>query len=62
VHEPTENQVAASVFSLSSAAPHLFGHRLAEFEQDLRALLRRTSPQRRFAEQTRDIALTVWRP
>lgn len=62
VHERTEDQVVASVFSLSSAAPHLFGDRLAEFEQDLRALLRRTSPQGRFAEQTRDIALTVWRP
>jgi SAM-dependent methyltransferase len=62
LHERTEDQVVASVFSLSSAAPHLFGHRLAQFEQDLRALLRRTSPQRRFAEQTRDIALTVWRP
>jgi SAM-dependent methyltransferase len=62
LHERTEEQVVASVFSLSSAAPHLFGHRLADFEQDLRALLRRTSPQARFAEQTRDIALTVWRP
>jgi len=62
VHERTEDQVVASVFSLSSAAPHLFGHRLAEFEQDLRALLRRTSPLGCFAEQTRDIALTVWRP
>jgi SAM-dependent methyltransferase len=62
VHERTEDQVVASVFSLSSAAPHLFGDRLAEFEQDLRRQLRQTSPEGRFAEQTREVALVIWRP
>jgi hypothetical protein len=52
----------AATFSLSSAAPHLFGARLPAFEADLRRLLRRTSPVGRFAERTRDIALDIWRP
>jgi SAM-dependent methyltransferase len=57
----SEDEIVASVFSLSSAAPHLFGARLAEFEHDLRALLRLTSPEGRFAEKTRDIDLVLWR-
>lgn len=61
VHERTEDDVVASVFSLSSAAPHLFGDRLAEFEAELRDLLRATSPDGRFAERQREIALDVWR-
>lgn len=32
-----------ALFSLSYAAPHLFGDRVAEFEAALRALLRRTA-------------------
>lgn len=62
VHERTEDQVVASVFSLSSAAPHLFGDRLASFESDLRALLRAESPDGRFAEQMREVGVEVWRP
>jgi hypothetical protein len=62
IHQRTEDHIVASVFSLSSAAPHLFGDRLANFEQDLRALLRRTSPQGRFAERTREVELVIWRP
>jgi SAM-dependent methyltransferase len=62
VHERTEDQVVASVFSLSSAAPHLFGERLASFESDLRALLRAVSPDGRFAERMREIGVEVWRP
>jgi SAM-dependent methyltransferase len=58
----SEDDVVAATFSLSSAAPHLFGARAAEFERDLRRLLRRTSPTGRFAERTRDIALDIWRP
>jgi SAM-dependent methyltransferase len=60
VFERTEDDVVASVFSLSSAAPHLFGDRLGEFEADLRALLRRTSPAGRFSERAREIALELW--
>jgi SAM-dependent methyltransferase len=37
--ERSEDDVVASVFSLSSSAPHLFGERLREFERELRALL-----------------------
>jgi SAM-dependent methyltransferase len=60
IHERSEDDVVASVFSLSSAAPHLFGDRLAEFEADLRALLRQTSPDGRFSERAREIALELW--
>lgn len=62
VHIRTADQVVALVFSLSWSAPHLFGERVAEFERDLRALLRSASPSGWFAERSRDIALLVWRP
>jgi SAM-dependent methyltransferase len=58
----SEDEIVAATFSLSSAAPHLFGARLPAFEADLRRLLRRTSPDGRFAERTRDVALDFWRP
>jgi hypothetical protein len=48
------------VFSLSSAAPHLFGDRLGDFERDLRGLLRSVSPAGRFAEKAREIELSIW--
>ena len=60
VHERSEDDVVASVYSLSSAAPHLFGERLADFEADLRALLRKASPDGRFSERAREIALELW--
>ena len=60
VFERSEDDVVASVFSLSSAAPHLFGDRLDEFEADLRALLRHASPEGRFSERAREIALELW--
>jgi hypothetical protein len=58
----TEDQVVAAVFSLSSAAPHLFGDRLADFERDLRALLRRSSPTGHFTERTHDLEAAIWSP
>jgi SAM-dependent methyltransferase len=58
----TEDEVVASVFSLSSAAPHLFGDRAGAFEQELRGLLRQASPAGQFSERMREIALEVWRP
>lgn len=61
VFERSEDDVVASVFSLTSAAPHLFGGRLAEFESDLREPLRATSPEGRFAERQREIELVIWR-
>lgn len=59
--ERSEDDVVASVYSLSSAAPHLFGERLEAFEADLRGLLQRASPAGRFTERARDVTLTVWR-
>lgn len=60
--ERTEDEVVASVFSLSSSTPHLFGDRRAEFERDLRALLRRAAPGGIFSERMREVALEVWWP
>lgn len=61
-YERSEDQVVAGVFSLSWSAPHLFGSRLAEFERDLRALLRSASPSGRFAERSGETVLLIWRP
>jgi hypothetical protein len=54
--------VVAAVLSLSGSAPHLFGPRLAEFDADLRALLRDTSPTGVFSQQMREIAVDLWTP
>jgi SAM-dependent methyltransferase len=61
VRTRTEDEVVASVFSLSSAAPHLFGDRLAEFEGELRRMLRAVSPSGVFAERMAGAAIEVWR-
>jgi len=60
--ERDEDAIVASVFSLSYAAPSLFGERKPEFERDLRALLRRASRGGRFCEELRETRLEVWRP
>lgn len=62
VYERSADQVVASVFSLSWSAPHLFGERVADFERDLRAVLRSASPSGWFAERSRETVLVVWRP
>jgi SAM-dependent methyltransferase len=54
------DEVVAAVLSLSGSAPHLFGARLGEFKDDLRRLLRASSPGGQFAERTREIAVVVW--
>ena len=54
--------IVSAVFSLSNAAPHLFGDRLPAFEADLRRLLARASPAGRFAERRRETAAVIWRP
>ena len=56
------DQIVASVFSLSSAAPHLFGDQVDAFERDLRDLLHAAGPAGTFAERMRPISLDVWRP
>ena len=53
----TADEIAASVYSLSRSAPHLFGDRLDEFDAELRQLL----GDGRFSEQMRSIALDIWR-
>lgn len=58
----TEDQVVAAVFSLSFAAPHLFGDRFSQFEAELRALLREHGPDGLFSERSRETALDLWRP
>jgi SAM-dependent methyltransferase len=53
----TRDEIVASVFSLSYAAPGRFGDRRAEFEARLRALL--DAPV--YSERRRDIVLETWR-
>ena len=55
------DDVVASVFSLSSAAPHLFGDRMPQFERELRAVLHDAGPDGWFSEQMREVAVDVWR-
>jgi SAM-dependent methyltransferase len=61
VLERSAEQVVASVYSLSSAAPHLFGDRLAAFDADLRRLILDANPTGRYSEQMAGIRLHVWR-
>ncbi len=60
VFERSEDEIVASIFSVTSSAPHLFGSRLAEFEHDLRQALRRVSPGGRFCEVAQTIELIIW--
>lgn len=53
--------VVAWVFSRSDSAPHLFGDRLADFEGELRALLRDAAPDGRFAEHLPPTEIMTWR-
>jgi len=60
VFERSDDEIVASIFSVTSSAPHLFGSRLAEFEQDLRQVLRRASPGGRFCEVSQTVQLIIW--
>jgi precorrin-6B methylase 2 len=60
VLERSEDEIVASVFSVSGSAPHLFGDRLAEFERDVRRILRRVSPGGQFCEVSEPVQLIVW--
>lgn len=55
------DQLVASVFSLSYAAPHLFGDRVDAFESELRTLLASASPDGTFSERMREVSVDVWR-
>jgi hypothetical protein len=60
-YERSEDDLVASVFSMSSSAPHLFGERRDAFERDLRALLREQVPPGGYRERVRDMAVLVRR-
>lgn len=55
------DDVVASIFSMSGTAPHLFGHRLGDFERDLRDLLGAAGDDGRFSVQVPDLALVSYR-
>jgi hypothetical protein len=59
--ERSAEQVVASIYSLSSAAPHLFGDRFGAFDTDLRQLLHKANPSGRYCEQMAPITLHIWR-
>jgi hypothetical protein len=54
-------EIVASVYSLSSAAPHLFGDRLEHFDTELRQTLAQAADDGCFSEQMRSIAVDIWR-
>ena len=62
VEDRSVDDVVASVFSLSSSTPHLFGAELPAFEADLRALLTEAADHNHFSERRREITATIWRP
>jgi Methyltransferase domain len=62
VVERTADEIVAGVFSLSSAAPHLFADRLPDFEADLRALLHTVTPDGLFSERMPPATIDVWQP
>jgi SAM-dependent methyltransferase len=57
----SEDEVVASVFSLSYAAPHLFDDRIESFEHELRTMLGQVSPTGQFSEEMGEIAVDLWR-
>jgi SAM-dependent methyltransferase len=59
--ERSVEEVAASVYSLSSASPHLFGDSLEQFDSELHQLLLEIADGGQFSEQMRSITLDIWR-
>ncbi|WP_393060300.1 class I SAM-dependent methyltransferase [Streptomyces sp. LN549] len=55
------DDLVAWVLSRSDSAPHLFGAELADFEQEVRAVLREASPGLRFAERPPATEIRIWR-
>jgi len=53
------DSVVDGYFSLSTSAPHLFGDRSAQFEQDMRSLLRDASPSGLFWDWPGDTEIVV---
>ncbi|RPI07678.1 MAG: methyltransferase type 11 [Actinobacteria bacterium] len=61
VLERTVDDLVAMRFSSSPSAPHLFGHRVHEFESDLRQILVDASPSGRFSVRLPHNILRIWR-
>jgi SAM-dependent methyltransferase len=61
VVERSADEIAASIFSLSSSAPHLFGDQFDKFDGELRQLLNDAGQGRPFTERMRSIAIDIWR-
>ncbi|MFE1797959.1 class I SAM-dependent methyltransferase [Streptomyces sp. NPDC059517] len=59
--ERTSDDVVAGVFSMSFSAPHLFGAGRDDFEDDVRRLLRTTSPTGLFSARQPGTEIHVWR-
>jgi SAM-dependent methyltransferase len=59
--ERTADDIVATVFSLSSTAPHLFGDRQGDYERDVREILAQVSPSGRFSVRLPDNILRIWR-
>ncbi|MFH8462895.1 class I SAM-dependent methyltransferase [Streptomyces sp. NPDC017991] len=59
--ERTSDDVVAGVFSMSFSAPHLFGARRDDFEEDVRRLLRAASPAGLFSVRQPGTETFVWR-
>lgn len=59
--ERTADEVRASVYSLSSSTPHLFGSHLQAFDTELRTLLQQAAPDGVFSERFREITVDIWR-
>ena len=57
----TTEEIRASIYSLSSAAPHLFGGHLDAFDAQLRALLDEAAADGLFSERMPEISIDVWR-
>ncbi len=55
------DEIAASGYSLSGAAPHLFGARFEQFDAELRQLLADAADDGYFSEQMRSITIDIWR-
>jgi SAM-dependent methyltransferase len=61
VEDRSVDDLVASVFSLSSSTPHLFGPDLPAFEADLRDLLTTAADNGLFSERRREIEAVIWR-
>lgn len=59
--ERNVDDIVATVFSTSSSAPHLFGDRQQDYEQDMREILAQASPSGRFSLCLPDNLLRIWR-